>query len=198
MNKRTATVLAGVACAGLLGTGIAVADVIVPGAGNEPVNICYSQSASKVPNMFVQFRDENFGDCGAGYKHAVINQPQDSEIESDGPYPSATQLQDGANSTAKWAGDEGQELHKSWVKCPDGKVAVGGGFSRADEGTEAFKGLQIVTSSPAQVEGNKLSYSPIAGDTDGSFKPNAWLVEGFNKNASGELIVRPHVVCGKG
>jgi hypothetical protein len=122
-----------------------------------------------------------------------------SNLESDGPYPGATRLQDypgqGANSTETWKGDSGTTLQSSWVQCPPGKIATGGGFSRADEAETAFRGLQIITSRPAQfcnaAEGNKA----IPGDAGGSIVPNAWLVEGFNNNATGELIVRPWVVC---
>lgn len=121
-----------------------------------------------------------------------------AELESDGPYPGATNLTDGDNSTDKWAGDQGVALQSSWVMCPEGKTAIGGGFSRADEGAAAFKGLQVVTSQPVQVvDGNPAAYNPIEGDADGSYVPNGWLVEGFNNNDGGDLIVRPHVVCAK-
>jgi len=118
-----------------------------------------------------------------------------SELESDGPYPGATQLQDGDNSTDKWLGDEGASFQQSWVMCPEGKTAIGGGFSRADEGPAAYKHLQVVTSQPVQVvDGNPQAYTPIEGDEDGSYVPNGWLVEGFN-NGTSDLIVRPHVIC---
>lgn len=118
-----------------------------------------------------------------------------SELESDGPYPGATELQDGDNSTDKWVGDEGASFQQSWVMCPEGKTAIGGGFSRADEGPAAFKHLQVVTSQPVQiVNGNPQAYTPIEGDVDGSYVPNGWLVEGFN-NGTTDLIVRPHVIC---
>lgn len=121
--------------------------------------------------------------------------PAFADLESDGPYPGATELQDGDNSTAKWVVDEGANLQQSWVMCAPGKTAVGGGFSRADEGAAAIKGLQIVTSQPVQVvDGNPQAYTPIEGDVDGSYVPNGWLVEGFNNGAT-ELIVRPHVIC---
>lgn len=119
-------------------------------------------------------------------------------LESDGPYPGATQLQDGANSTAKWVANGGATLQKSWVMCPAGKVAIGGGYSRADESVSAFKDLQIVTSSPTQIKDGAQIYTPITGDADGSFVPNAWLVEGFNnasESVGTDLIVRPHVIC---
>lgn len=115
-------------------------------------------------------------------------------LESDGPYPSATQLQEGANSTEAWAAGV-DTLQSSWVQCPEGKTAIGGGFSRADEGSAAFAGLQVVSSQPVQVvDGDPKAYEPIEGDVDGSFVPNGWLVEGFN-NGDTDLIVRPHVVC---
>ncbi|MQA62619.1 MAG: hypothetical protein GEU86_14255 [Actinophytocola sp.] len=81
--------------------------------------------------------------------------------------------------------------------CPEGKTAIGGGFSRADEGPAAYKNLQVVTSQPVQIEGgDPATYNPIEGDADGSYVPNGWLVEGFN-NGDTDLIVRPHVVCAK-
>jgi hypothetical protein len=127
-----------------------------------------------------------------------------TELEADGPYPGATQLGDfpgnGRNSTQVWAAGPQHPLQSSWVMCPDGKAAIGGGFSRADEGAAAFRGLQVVTSSPAQIdaEGNVVSvtggYTAIEGDAVGSFVPNGWLVEGFN-NGNADLIVRPWVIC---
>jgi hypothetical protein len=101
-------------------------------------------------------------------------------------------------------GDSGVKLQQSWVRCADGKVAIGGGFSRADEAVSSLKGLQIVSSNPAQItaDGEIVSltggagFTPIAGDAAGSFVPNGWVVEGFNNNATGvDLIVRPWVVC---
>ena len=116
-------------------------------------------------------------------------------LESDGPYPGVTHLDNGDNSTALWAADEGATLQSSWVMCAPGKTAIGGGFSRADEGVAAYRDLQIVSSRPAQFKGGKEVYDAIAGDPDGSFVPNAWLVEGFNNAVSGDVVVRPWVVC---
>ena len=116
-------------------------------------------------------------------------------LESDGPYPGATNLQQGDNSESTWTGDEGLALQSSWVQCAEGKTAIGGGFSRADDSEAAIHDLQIVTSRPAQFQGGVEVGVPIPGDVDSSFVPNAWLVEGFNNGASGELIVRPWVVC---
>ncbi|MPY77995.1 MAG: hypothetical protein GEV04_05760 [Actinophytocola sp.] len=123
----------------------------------------------------------------------LVNQTGIKNLESDGPYPGATQLQEGDNSTSMWTADD--TFQKSWVQCAEGKTAIGGGFSRADEGPAAYKGLQIVTSQPVQIEnGDPTTYNPIEDDPDGSFVPNGWLVEGFN-NGSTDLIVRPHVIC---
>jgi hypothetical protein len=130
-----------------------------------------------------------------------------ANVSADGPYPSLTQLSNypggRANSTLAWSGDAGATLHQSWVRCATGKAAIGGGFSHADEGPVAYKGLQIVTSEPAQIDaqGNVVSltgtgsFTPIAGDPAGSFRPNGWLVEGFNNNTSQALVVRPWVIC---
>ena len=133
------------------------------------------------------------GDPGAqGPKGA----PGLSQLESDGPYPGATHLDDGDNSTLKWVGDSGATLQSSWVMCPPGKVALGGGFSRADEGPDAFKALQIVSSQPTQIHNGQIEYTPIPNDPDMSIVPNGWLVEGFNSGTT-DLIVRPWVVCAK-
>jgi collagen triple helix repeat protein len=130
-----------------------------------------------------------------------------SNVATDGPYPSLTQLSDfpggRANSTEAWAGDSGATLYQSWVRCGTDKVAIGGGFSHADEGVVAYKGLQVVTSEPAQIDahGNIVSvtggdgFVTVAGDAAGSFVPNGWLVEGFNNNTAGSLVVRPWVIC---
>ena len=123
-------------------------------------------------------------------------EPGVTELEADGPYPGATQLQEGDNSTTPFVGDNGATLQQAWVSCPEGKSAIGGGFSRADEGPAAQKALQIVTSQPAQYENGQPVYTPIEGDVDGSIKPNAWLVEGYN-NGTTDLIVRPWVTCAK-
>jgi hypothetical protein len=134
------------------------------------------------------------GDQGVAGENAVTT------VTTDGPYPGATNLTHGDNSTAKWTGDAGATLQSSWVTCAEGETAIGGGFSRADEGVAAFKNLQVVTSAPALiVDGNIIS---LTGEglpdhivnEDWSYVPNAWLVEGFN-NGDTELIVRPHIVC---
>lgn len=106
----------------------------------------------------------------------------------------------GRNSEATWDGDAGTALQQSWVRCAEGKAAVGGGFARGDEGASALGNLQIVTSSPAQVgaRGTVVPVTggdtPIEGDVAGSDVPNGWVVEGFNNGAT-DLVVRPYVVC---
>jgi hypothetical protein len=122
-----------------------------------------------------------------------------SGLESDSPYPSATQLSDkpgnGANSTTKFVAGKPTVLQRAWVRCADGKTAIGGGYQRGDEGDAAIKGLQIVSSTPTQIDKDgKDAYVPITGDAVGSFVPNAWLVEGYNDGTT-DLIVRPSVVC---
>ncbi|ONI69976.1 hypothetical protein BWI15_26070 [Kribbella sp. ALI-6-A] len=129
---------------------------------------------------------------------AKISKPGITDLESDSPYPGATQLGDnagqGANSTVKFKGDNGATLQRAWVQCAAGKTALGGGYQRADEGVAAIKNLQIVSSSAMQIADGEEVYKPIAGDKAGSVKPNAWLVEGFN-NGTTDLVVRPTVVC---
>lgn len=143
------------------------------------------------------------GDQGDKGDRGPQGPPGVSGLLADGPYPGATQLSDfpggRANSTLEWVGDSGATLQQSWVRCGTDKVALGGGFSRADEGPVAEHGLQIVTSSPALIDkdGNLLSLTgPVPNvDPAGSIVPNGWLVEGYNNNTSGQLIVRPWVIC---
>jgi hypothetical protein len=130
-------------------------------------------------------------------------------LESDGARPGATQLSEfpgnGANSTAVWTAGPAGQFHTSWVACPAGKTALGGGYSRDTDTGAAVRGLQVVTSSPAQIDptvednpntaaDERVVYTPITGDPAGSFVPNGWLVEGFN-NGNTDLIVRPWVIC---
>ena len=116
-------------------------------------------------------------------------------LEADGPYPGLTQLQEGANSTELWKADGGATLQRSWVKCPAGKRATGGGFGQWDYAPEVVKNLQIVTSVPATISHGQIVDTPIPGDVDQSIKPNGWLVEGFNNGATTDVSVRPWVVC---
>jgi hypothetical protein len=122
-----------------------------------------------------------------------------ADLETDGPYPGRPDPQhnlqnlpggQGAQSTAAWVGDG--TLQQSWVMCPSGKLALGGGFGDNDGADQDT--LNIVTSTPVQIEDEEIVYTPIDGDPAGSFRPNGWLVEGYYGGAE-PLIVRPWVVC---
>ena len=125
-----------------------------------------------------------------------------ANLEADGPYPGAgiPPLQDfegqGAQSTALWANDG---LQTSWVMCPEGKSAMGGGFSAGADDTRAAKeAVHIVSSEPAQYRATESGfgpvYEPIEGDAAGSFLPNAWVVQGYY-TGEGDTVVRPWVTC---
>jgi len=116
-------------------------------------------------------------------------------LEANGPYPGLTQLKQGANSTKLWAGDSGATLQQSWVQCPRGKNALGGGFGQWDYAPDVVKKMQIVTSVPATIKKGKIVDTAIPGDPDGSIRPNGWVVEGFNNNTGQDVSVRPWVVC---
>jgi hypothetical protein len=118
-------------------------------------------------------------------------------LESDGPYPGATDLGtlpgQGDNSGDMWAA--GGTRQTSWVQCAPGKTALGGGFHlAADAGDAAAKAVQVVVSEPTQINAGAVVYEPIDGDAAGSIKPNGWLVQGFN-DGTGPVVVRPWVVC---
>lgn len=120
-----------------------------------------------------------------------LNRSDFSELESDGPYPGATDLGDlkdqGDNSDDMWTNDGSRQT--SWVECAPGKVALGGGYNlAADAGDAKAKDVQVVVSEPIG--------DAITGDKAGSILPYGWKVEGFY-NGEGDVIVRPWVVCAK-
>ena len=154
----------------------------------------------KVKDLSTAARKKLQGDTGpAGPRGAQgpegpKGEPGVANLESDGPYPGETNLTQGDNSTAFWTNSG---LNRSWVMCAPGKVALGGGFTLAADASDADKrATQVVTSQPVQiVDGNPDAYTPIAGDPDGSYVPNGWLVEGYYTGNTANLVVRPHVVC---
>lgn len=118
-------------------------------------------------------------------------------LESDGPYPGSTKLQDypgnGANSTAKVPADG--KSHAVWVMCAEGKSALGGGFRvGADQGDAVASKIQVTASEPTQIKDGKVVYVPIEGDKAGSLEPNGWLVEAIN-SGDVDATVRPWVTC---
>lgn len=123
-----------------------------------------------------------------------------ANVLANGPYPGATELQDGANSTSEWK-DDGT-LQTSWVECPPGDDALGGGFgpngdlSTSDGGSEL---ITIVGSAPIQVSSDGKTTidgynQPIPGNPDDAIEPNGWAVQGYNHSGH-DVIVRPWVVC---
>jgi|SRR5262245_24439716 len=143
------------------------------------------------------------GDKGDKGERGEQGPPGLSELETDGVYPgradSENNLQgdQGDQSTTMWTADG--SLQQSWVMCAPGKVALGGGFGQNDIQSDQ---LVIVTSSPVQIENGKTYfddpsvYKPIEDDAAGSFVPNGWLVQGYNRGDE-DLIVRPWVICAK-
>jgi hypothetical protein len=123
--------------------------------------------------------------------------PGISKLETDGPYPGAdipplNSDASGYQSTTSWAGDG--SLQSSWVVCAKGKVALGGGFGQNDVQSDQ---LLVVTSAPVEFTrdaSGTWDYHTI--DSHGSFVPNGWLVQGYNKSGS-SLVVRPWIICAK-
>ena len=125
-------------------------------------------------------------------------EPGLSGLEADGPYPGVPGLDlgdmtdQGDNSDELWANDGSRQT--SWVQCPPGKVALGGGFDLAADAGDAAKAVAVAVSQPTQIKNGAVVYEPIEGDEAGSFRPNGWLVQGFNEGTA-PVVVRPWVTC---
>ena len=139
------------------------------------------------------------GDKGEKGDKGDKGEPGLSGLEADGPYPGVPGLDlgdmtdQGDNSDALWANDGSRQT--SWVQCPPGKVALGGGFDlAADAGDAAAKAVAVAVSQPTQIKNGAVVYEPIEGDEAGSFRPNGWLIQGFNAGTA-PVVVRPWVTC---
>lgn len=124
-------------------------------------------------------------------------EPGLANVESDAPYPARTDgnlLQNiegnqGAQSEGAWAANSPGE---SWVMCPEGKVATGGGFTY---NTTPLTGVEIWTSMPVTFSApGVFDWSGIDGDAALSIEPNGWWITGMNTNDHA-VEVRPAVVC---
>lgn len=169
--------------------------------GGQPT-VCYPLDRNSVASAQVVDNSLISNDLAPSVR-ALLNSKtgQVTNVETDGPYPGATKLQDypgnGANSTAKVPNDGA--THDVWVQCAENvtgqKIATGGGFRlAADAGVAAEMKVQVVASEPTQIQGGKVVYQPITGDAAGSFIPNGWLVSAINTGTA-DVIVRPWVIC---
>jgi hypothetical protein len=135
-------------------------------------------------------------DLRPGLKARALSDSSVDGVTTDGPYPGVSNLVHGDNSTSTWTQAAG--LNTSWVQCAEGETAIGGGFSRGDEG--GYNDLNIVSASPALIRNGQvisITGTGLQAETvneDWAYVPNGWVVEGF-VNGEGERIVRPHVVC---
>jgi hypothetical protein len=76
-----------------------------------------------------------------------------------------------------------------WVKCADGKVALGGGSHLgADQGDAVASKIQVVASEPTGAS--------IKGGPADSMLPAGWSVTVIN-NSDAAATVRPFVTCAK-
>lgn len=190
---------------------VTVGALVVIGAGAGGATAGALVTSADIRNQTIQSEDigpdaiggSELKDLAVGYSELTTNmqtkldEPGLSELEADGPYPGATNLEgaDGDNSTEIWAANDAR--HTSWVQCAPGKVALGGGFhAAADAGDAAAKAIQVVVSEPTQIQDGAVVYNAIEGDAAGSFRPNGWMVQGFNTGA-GDVVVRPWVVCAR-
>jgi hypothetical protein len=164
--------------------------------------VCYPLDRNSVASAQVVDNSLISNDLAPSVR-ALLNSKtgQVTNVESDGPYPGATQLGDhpnqGTNSAAKVPADG--KTYDVWVQCAENatgqKIATGGGFRlAADAGNLAESKVQVVASEPTQIQGGKVVYQPITGDAAGSIVPNGWLVSAIN-NGTDPVIVRPWVIC---
>lgn len=169
--------------------------------GGQPT-VCYPLDRNSVASAQVVDNSLISNDLHPSVR-ALLNSKtgQVTNVESDGPYPGATQLGDhpgqGTNSDAKVPADG--KTYDVWVQCAENatgqKIATGGGFRlAADAGNLAESKVQVVASEPTQIQGGKVVYQPITGDVAGSLVPNGWLVSAIN-NGTAPVIVRPFVIC---
>lgn len=198
LRRSGSAVAVGVLALAIVGGGTATAARLITGENIQDGTIeVLDLSADAVDELQVlgpQGETGPAGETGPQGPKGDTGAPGLTGLESDGPYPGATVLQDGDNSTSYWVNDG--TLQRSWVMCAPGKVALGGGFTAASDASKDDKlATTIVTSQPTQIEDGAEVYHPIDGDVDGSFVPNAWLVEGYYTGSNPMLVVRPHVVC---
>lgn len=192
-----------VLAAGLLGAGAIAATAGVPGS-TDCKTLSYPLCSKSVAGTQIVNGSVNQVEFDASTRAKLDDKTgQVTAVESDGPYPGSTKLQDhpgnGANSTAKVPADG--KSYPVWVQCAEGKTALGGGFRLgADQGDAVASKIQVIASEPTQVvkDGDtyKLKYTPIEGDAAGSLEPNGWLVEVIN-NGTVDATVRPWVTCAK-
>ncbi len=190
----------GVAVLGV--AGIAVAANAAGGTGCR--TLTYPLCARSVASAQVVDNSLISSDLHPSVRGAINSKTgQVTGVESDGPYPGSTKLQDhpgnGANSTAKVPADG--KSYPVWVMCAEGKTALGGGYRvGADQGDAVASKIQVTASEPTQVVKDgatyKLKYTPIEGDKAGSLEPNGWLVEVINSGTV-DATVRPWVTCAK-
>lgn len=173
-----------------------------PGTSGSSATVCYPLDRNSVASAQVVDNSLISNDLAPSVR-ALLNSKtgQVTNVETDGPYPGATDLSkwpnQGDNSDAKVPADGA--THDVWVQCAENssgqKIATGGGFRlAADAGVAAESKVQVVASEPTQIQGGKVVYQPITGDPAGSFTPNGWLVSAIN-NGAADVIVRPWVIC---
>lgn len=146
----------------------------------------------------------NFKGCTNGFPVTVTSGTAHglTNALADGPYPGATKLTLGSNSTSEWANNG--TLQTSWVACPAGDVALGGGFGPNGDLSTAPNAndgkVTVISSAPDYINGTTNvalgSTNFPKANADGAFQPNGWAVQGYN-NGAAPVVVRPWVICAK-
>lgn len=104
-----------------------------------------------------------------------------------------------ASSSATWTIGPAGAFHSSSVACPEEKVALGGGFRPDPQTGSSVKGLQVVSSTPAQIDFTLVDDPETPTDErlvplEAGGSPNGWMVTGYNNGNTG-LTVEPWVLC---
>jgi hypothetical protein len=217
---RVGAVVAGASVLVILGgVGGAVAGTLVTSAAIKNETI---QARDIGPGAVTrsEVRDGSLGvdDLSAFVQGELAEQAQDGAEGPAGPAgqtgpvgpqgPAGADGQDGADgvaalesasSSAIWAIGPAGAFHSSSVACPEGKVALGGGFRPDPQTGSAVKGLQVVSSTPAQIDFTLVDDPETPTDErlvplEAGGSPNGWMVTGFN-NGNTDLTVEPWVLC---
>jgi hypothetical protein len=197
--SRACAVVAGV---GLLltlgGVGGAVAAALVTSADikNETIR-ALDIAPGAVTRSEVRNGTVGVGDLSTYVQRELAQQAQDGTDGLDGT--DGVAALESENTSEVWTIGPAGGFHSAWVACPTGKAALGGGYRPDPQDGPGVKGLQVVSSAPAQIDPTLEDDPATPADEavvpiEPGVSPNGWLVTGFN-NSNTDLTVQPWVIC---